>query len=85
MNIPIISITVEQMKLALDRACTPELIQETIDSAAYQAVTETVSNAVKRWYATSDAGRKLIEEAITERLEEARLYGGRKKTKGARA
>jgi hypothetical protein len=67
-----------ELKLAIDRACHPEVIQATIDKAAREAVTSAVENAVKRWWATSEEGQALIQQAITARLiEEAAFWKGR--------
>jgi hypothetical protein len=68
-----------EVQRAIERECSPENIQRIVDEAARGAVKEAVTSAVKRWWATSEEGRKLIEAAIAERMdEEARIYGGRK-------
>ena len=67
-----------ELKLALDRACHPDVIQATVDKAAREIVTETVGAAVKRWWATSETGQALIQAAVTTRLEqEATFWKGR--------
>lgn len=59
-----------ELSLALDRACAPAVIQETIDKATHDAVKQTVDQAVRRWWATSETAQALIQTAVTTRLEE---------------
>jgi len=67
-----------ELKLAIDRACHPDVIQATIDKAAREVVISTVEHAVKRWWATSEEGQALIQKAVTARLvEEATFWKGR--------
>ncbi len=67
-----------ELSIALDKACAPDVIQATIDKAAREAVTESVDNAVRRWWATSDVAQELIKSAVTARLEqEAEFWKGR--------
>lgn len=63
-----------ELKIALDRACAPTVIQDTIDKAAREAVTQTVDHAVRRWWATSETAQALIQTAVTTRLEEEAQY-----------
>ena len=63
-----------ELKLALDRACAPDVIQDTIDKAAREAVTQTVDSAVRHWWATSETAQALIQTAVTTRLEEEAQY-----------
>jgi hypothetical protein len=63
-----------ELKIAMDRACAPAVIQQTIDKAAREAVTQTVDIAVRRWWATSETAQALIQTAVTARLEEEAQY-----------
>lgn len=63
-----------ELKIAMDRACTPHVIQETINKAAREAVTQTVDSAARRWWATSETAQALIQTAVTARLEEEAQY-----------
>jgi hypothetical protein len=64
----------EEVQRALNAQCTPEAIQAHVNEAAHGAVREAVSSAIKRWWATSDEGRALIQAAIAERMNEEAMY-----------
>lgn len=67
-----------EVKRALDRECHPDRIQEIVDRTAREAVNIAVSDAVKHWWLTSEAGQQLIKQAIAERMEEeAKLFSRR--------
>lgn len=59
-----------EVKLALDKHCTPENIQRSIDETVGPLVDEAVKNAVKKWWLLSEEGQKLLNEAVAIRLEE---------------
>ena len=67
-----------ELQLALDRACSPDAIQQTIDKAARDAVHTSIDTAVRRWWSTSETAQELIKQAVTKRLEEeAKFWKGR--------
>lgn len=64
-----------EVKRALDRECSPEKLQAYIDNETRAAVKEATESAVRYWWATSETGKKLIQKAIVERMEEeAKLW-----------
>jgi predicted solute-binding protein len=59
-----------ELQIALDRECTSENIQLYIDEVTRKAVKDAVQDAIKRWWMTSEEGRKLIEYEVSKRMEE---------------
>lgn len=64
-----------ELKIALERECTPEKVQSYIDETTRQVVRESVEEAVKYWWRTSEEGQALIREAVAAKMdEEAKWY-----------
>jgi hypothetical protein len=59
-----------EVKLSLDRYCTPENIQRSIDETVRPLVDEAINTAVRKWWLLSEEGQKLLNEAVALRLEE---------------
>lgn len=58
---------------AIDEACSSENLEKIIKETAYKEMNQVVANCVKSWFYYTAPGRKIIENAVHERMTE--IYG----------
>lgn len=60
----------EEIKQALDRACTDEAIAAEIDKTVRQCVNEAVKEEIQSFFRWSNPGREAIREAVQAHMNE---------------